>query len=364
MAHIQPVSRAGFVVCACRGREYKARDAIDAALFRGELESIWKEFLCNMRAEQRAKELQLELDYDAVEEKAELFRYEHDLITAEETERWLEDRGLTLEDFSDYFARRHWRTALEENISPENVDFVSASPELRQLFTTELIFDGELNVLSKQLMWRLAARAANGEDSVDPKEIVTERQQFLDQNKIKAAKLSAWLARIDRDEDWLQETAAMEAVFRRIRERVLNSQARKKQLAMLRMQLTRFEAEVIEVESLDAAREALFCIREDGISMAEVAAEARYPHRHISFRHEDVPPQLQQKFWSVGPGDLLEPLARGDGFELYQITQKSEPDLGDTIVQERIDERLLEQYFSDLVRDHVELRLQAAPPMQ
>ena len=43
---------------------------------------------------------------DAIDAAAQAFRYEHDLITAEETERWLADRGLTLSDFGDYFARR------------------------------------------------------------------------------------------------------------------------------------------------------------------------------------------------------------------------------------------------------------------
>lgn len=364
MAQSPPVSRDCLVVCACCGKEYKVRDAIDAALYRGDLESIWKEFLCNVQAEQRAKELELDLGYDAVAEMAELFRYEHDLITAEETERWLEQRGLTLEDFSDFFARRHWRGALEEHIAPTEPDLVSAPAELRHLFTAELMFEDQLEVLTKRLMRRLAAHAATGADGIDPKEIAAERRQFFERNKISASKLGAWLDQIERDEQWLEETAIMEVLYRRSCESVLNLQARKKQLAMLRIPLTRFETEVIEVESLDAAKEALFCIREDGMSMEEVASEARYPHRRISFRHEDVPAELQRKFWSVTEGDLLEPLPRGDSFELYRITQKSEPDLSDTIVRERIDERLLEQYFGDLVRDHVQIRLETTARTQ
>ena len=57
-------------------------------------------------------------------------------------------------------------------------------------------------------------------------------------------------------------------------------------------------------------------------------------------------------------GDLLDALPRGDGFEIYRITKKSEPELSDAIVQERIDQRLLDQHFSGLVRQHVEARLQ------
>lgn len=359
MADIQPVSRDGLIICACRGREYNVRDAIDAALFRGELKAIWKEFLCNIKAEEQAKELDLEPDDDAISETAESFRYEHDLITAEETELWLHDRGLTLEDFSDYFARRYWRTSLEEKISAENIGLVSAADELRQLFATELIFAGELDRLTKQLTWRLAALAASKQEDVDPQQLRAERRRFLDRSEIKGSKLTDWLDHIGRNEQWLEEMLAMEAAYRRDHESVLTAEARKKQLAMLRMPMTRFEAEMIEVESLDAAREALFCIREDGMSMEELAVEARYPYRRITFRHEDVPPDWQQRFWSVGAGDLLEPLPRDEGFELYRITKKSEPDLSDTIVQERIDQRLLERHFAALASEHVQERLQA-----
>src|SRR6202030_1654460 len=135
MAEIPSVSCDDLVVCVCNGKQYKARDVIDAALFRGELESIWKDFLCKINAEKRAKELELEPDDDAIDEMAEMFRYEYDLITAEETERWLEARGLTLEEFTDYFARRYWRTNIGEKISPEDLDLASASDDLRQLFT-------------------------------------------------------------------------------------------------------------------------------------------------------------------------------------------------------------------------------------
>ena len=364
MAQTPSLSRDCLVLCACRGKEYKVRDAIAAAFYRGDLEPLWKEFLCNVQADQQAKESELEPDYDAVDEMAERFRYEHDLITAEETERWLEQRGVTLEDFSDYFARRHWRGALEEDIAPNGPEFVSAPAELRDLFTAELMFDGQLEVLTKHLKRRLAVHAATGGDGIDPKEIATERRQFLERNKIQTSKLGSWLNQIGRNEDWLEETALMEVLYRHSCESVLNSQARKKQLAILRMPLTRFEAEVIEVESLDAAKEALFCIREDAMSMEEVASEARYPHRRISFRHEDVPTEWQQKFWSVNAGDLLEPLPRGDSFELYRITHKSEPDLSDATVQERIDELLLEQHFAELVGDHVQVRLEIAAQTQ
>src|SRR5438128_894274 len=157
MASTDPVSHDQLVVCACGTREYKARDAIEAALFRGELNSVWAEFLGHLESEKRAEELAMELDDDALDSAAEAFRYEHDLITAEETEHWLTARGLSLDEFSDYFARQYWPNALEEKVEPEDIDFISASPELHDLLTVDLILSGELDRMTTELAWRLAA---------------------------------------------------------------------------------------------------------------------------------------------------------------------------------------------------------------
>ena len=86
MSSTESVSPYDVIVCACGTHEYTARDAVDAAIFRGELEEKWQAFLRHVAAEERADELELELDESAISAAAEEFRYRHDLITAEETE--------------------------------------------------------------------------------------------------------------------------------------------------------------------------------------------------------------------------------------------------------------------------------------
>jgi hypothetical protein len=357
MAPTESASAGELAICACRGREYKARDLIDAALFRGELDSNWRQFLTGLEAEKRAEQQDLELDHDSIDAAAELFRYAHDLITAEETEQWLEARALNLVDFTDYFTRQHWRSTIDEKIELPDIDLGSAPPELRELFTAELIFSDELDGLNTQLMWRLAALAATGESNLDPEKISAARRAFFDRTKVEKPELDNWLARLGRDKNWLDEMLAMEVVYQSLCEKALTSEARNKQLASLRMPLTQFEAEVIELESSEAAKEALLCIRQDGMSMEEVAVEARYPYRRITFLHEAVPEELKQKFWSGAEGDVLDPSPRGEGFELYRITKKIEPDPTDPDIRRRIDEHLLERQFSALTSDHVEIRL-------
>src|SRR4030095_15778127 len=99
--------------------------------------------------------------------------------------------------------------------------------------------------------------------------------------------------------------------------------------------LTQFETEVVGFKSRDAAQEALFCVREDGMSMEQVAAEGSNPYRRATFMLEDIPADEQQKFASVSAGDILGPLARREGFELCRVIKKIEPQADDPSVQSR-----------------------------
>src|SRR5215210_5022465 len=89
-------------------RSVSVRDVIDAAHFRGEIENSWRDLQARLEAEMRGRESDTELDGSALDEAAVAFRYQYDLITAEETEQWLEARALTLAEFSEYFAREQW----------------------------------------------------------------------------------------------------------------------------------------------------------------------------------------------------------------------------------------------------------------
>jgi hypothetical protein len=345
------------IVCACGNQEYTARDAIDAAIFRGELEVRWKEFLEAVEAEKRSDELDLDLDDIAISSAADAFRYEYDLITAEEAEAWLGNRGLTLDDFTDYFTRHYWANAFYKEIVPVDVEYQSASPELRELFLTELILSGELDRMTTALMWRLAAHCAEKEP--DPEAIAVAEQKFFDRNEIEPSQLADWLERLGRDSEWFTTMLIIDAAYRTRGDTLLVPQARQRELAALRLSLTRFETEIVEFESRDAAKEALLCVREDGMSMEQVASEGRYPYRRFGFLLEDIPIDTQQRFLCVSAGQVLKPIERGDGFELCRIVQKIEPGLDDPRVKSRIDQRLLDRHFSELVSKHVERRLGA-----
>jgi hypothetical protein len=360
MATTESTSGFDLIVCACREKEYTARDAIDAAIFRGELGIKWKEFLDEVEAEKRADELDLDWDESAISSAAEAFRYEYDLITTEETEAWLAKRGLTLDDFSEYFTRQYCVTAIRESVVPDQVEYQCASSDLRRSFLAELILSGDLDRITTDLMARLAARCAGQEPT--PEAIAAEERKFLHRNSIKTAHRANWLKKLGRDSKWLDEMLAIEAAYRTHCDRLLVPEARQHELMALRLPLTRFEIEVIELESRDAAQEALFCVQHDGMSMEEVASEGRYPYRRSEFLLEDLPVDAQKRFLSVSAGNVLEPIGRAEGFEVCRVVEKIEPQPDDPAVKLRIDQRLLGRHFSELMSKYTQSRLGVVSP--
>ncbi|MEP6604215.1 MAG: hypothetical protein ABJB69_09730 [Spartobacteria bacterium] len=362
MASTESIAHDELVVCACGNAEYTARDAIEMALFRGDLEPRWQEFLRRLAAEKRALELDLDVDDEAFDAAAEAFRYDHDLITAEETEQWLAARELNVDDFSEYFLWVCWGRTPPEGTETQPMDYLSAPADLRDLFTIEMILSDQLDYVTTRFTWRLASLAELKD--VDLAQVAEEKENFLERNKLKASELGPWLEKLGRDEEWFSQRTTMEAAFRQRLKALLGPNAHQKELSSLRLQMTRFGIEVIELESRDAAQEALFCVREDGMSMEEVAKESQYPYRRAEFILEDLNEEVQQRFLSVTPGQLLDPLPRGEGFELCRITSRAEPQVDDPVIRGRIEQRLMNRHFAELAAKHVVRRLGAATVAQ
>src|SRR6266404_2779533 len=83
------------LVFACGGTDFTVKDVLDGAWIRGELQDSWEQFLLGTACEERAVALGVETDDDLLQSMSEEFRYQRELLTAEETERWLAARDLT-----------------------------------------------------------------------------------------------------------------------------------------------------------------------------------------------------------------------------------------------------------------------------
>jgi len=333
------------------GRTIAVGDVMLAAHFRGELQPAWTRLLLLVECEKRAADFAEEdggaPDEAALQSRSDEFRYERELISAEETDRWLEDRGLTLEDFNAYFLRHYWADTLDEPTEPEALDFRSAPDAFRDLLRAELLLSGEFDRMARALSWRFAAAHVEG-NQLAQHLAAGEPSGQLNAIEPDDASLQDWSARLGCDPGWLGAVRELETAYQRHCERLLTAERLEHSLGSLRLPLTRLELETIDLDSLDAVREALLCVREDGAPMSEVAADGRYPYRRTEVVVEDLPAELQQKLLSAVPGEVLEPLAHADGFQLCRLLGKTGPDLTDDHVRDRVERQILERHFSEL----------------
>ena len=346
-------TKADRVVFTCGTDDFTVRDVIDAAHLRGELDRLWRDLLTRVAAEEKAQQSGAELDQQAMNATAVAFRYKHDLITAEETEKWLEQRAVTLGDYSDYFVRDYWAKIFGARATAAATPYIHATPEQRELLVTELTFSGQLDQLGKRFASRVAAFCVLIGDEIPHLLVDEENQQF----RSRVANVEEWLAGLGRDEAWLQEMLQMETAYQNATTRILTPEARQRELSALRLPLTRCEIELIELESHGAAREAFLCVRDDGMTMEEVAKEGRYPYRRIETVLDQLEPEMQQKYLSAIPGTVMEPIARGDGYQLTRLLGKREPSLEDREVGTRVEQRLLARHFGDLTASRIQWKI-------
>jgi hypothetical protein len=355
----QPITRESRVIFSSGERGFTAKDVVDCALVRGEIDPLWKEFLRGAECDRLANERELELDDSALDSAAIAFRYKHDLITAEETERWLEDRGVSLAEFSDYFGRQYWGRSYSSTLDPPKSSYETASPEEKDLFLVDLILSGSLDRMAERLSYRVAAQADEERD--DNASLGEGRARFLATVKIDPADLDNWLTQLGRDQEWLDEILAADAVYQRRVSQILTEQALQKELGPVQLNLTRFQIETVEVDSRDAAAEVIACVRNDGMEMSEVAEESRYPLHRREVLLEDIPSEQQQRFLSVKAGTLFDPIPRGDAYEVWRVKTRTEASLQDPVIRARLESRIVDRCFNELLSKHIDWKLFLPP---
>lgn len=325
-------------------------DILDAAWFRGDLAPHWQIVLAGVAREQQAEAAAP--DEEQLQSFSEEIRYRHELITSEETETWLTAHELSLDDFTDHCHRRHWMECETNEVPVEQVRYFAAPVELRELLLKHLWFEGTVDELACALAWRIAA-AVDDAPSPSENERETQRREFLLRTALNAETLPDALQQLGRDVPWLESLLDLEAIYTRQCDRVRTNENRIRTLAALRLPLTRFEVEIMDVESEDAAREARLCIETDGLSMTELAEQEHYRIERRSCLLEEFPEEVQLRFLGAEKGQVRQIDTAGERFQICRILDKCEPTLADENVVRRIDEELIAAHFQNLVAKRI-----------
>ncbi len=274
------------------GRTYTVADAVAWALARRDVDALLEE---TRDLSEAAEVVEEEPAEESVQKASERFRYEHDLISAGETEEWLVARGLTLTDFGTWL---YQRLCLE------------AGPPLTRSRAGRPASEGETPALLVHL-WL--------SDAME--------------------ELSKQYAR--------RIAAGGDQAYARLAAEAVTPESRSRKLAAMNMSLTRIEADTLELSSAAAARETILCVRNDGDALADVARDAGYRAQRIELWGDST------DLLSAREGDVVGPIESDGRYKVYQVVRRQKPSLDDPLISRRIDDAIIGEFFDDLCSRHI-----------
>lgn len=266
-----------------------------------------------------------------VQRASDSFRYEHELITAEEAEQWLEARGLSAEDFQVYCERRAVaETGAEAEIEEAESGSAGAAIDPEDL-RCHLWFSGEMARLARRAAWLLIAARQAGETTPED-----------------GPDLDTW--------------SRWATLLARQRNELLGGVEAKRLLEARRWPLTRVALEVTSFPDEATAREAELCLNEGSASMDEIVAGSGASRECVDGLVDELATELQEEVLTLPPGAVRRLEKPDQPPRLIRVLARTEPRADDPVVAGRVAGWLLEDRYGDLERslvtwEHPALRL-------
>ena len=296
-----------------------------AAELRGELGVVERQTRQGLACLHRLAAEAEALPADALRAAATVFRYERNLLAAEELEAWLDARGLTTSDWNGYLRRLLVRERWADELDRIESEFAVGDDDVEGALPAEAICTGFLSRAAERLAEdaALAAALAAADDAVE--------------DSPDRATLIAALAR------------GADAV----RARTPSRPEVEREVAAHGLDWIRIEAETLELDDAEAAREAALCVRVDGRPLTDVADECGLPANRLVLYLGDADPELRVALVSASPGELIGPVEHGDGHMLLQLRAKAEPSADDPELGRRAAAVLAARAVERELRDRV-----------
>lgn len=288
------------------GQEYTWADVLAAARRWGRWEELETRTSEGVAALDRADVSEADVDRAGQE-----FRYARNLLAAEEMEAWLRHWGLTA---------REWTAYLRRAIARTRTDGEPGATAGEAEIWAEAVCSGELAELARELAARAAAAEALGEmpGSVD------------------------------------SDLARMDEALDAFRESTLTPQSRAKALELRSSDWVRLSYTALELPQAGMAKEAALCVREDGLSLNDVAGRAGVSAHEREALLAEVDADLSKPLLSAPPGELVGPVAVSDGFVLLRVNKKVNPTLDDPVINGLLEDEVPRRAIEREVRNRVQ----------
>lgn len=305
------------VAFAAGEHTYEWRDVVESARRWGDWRALEEHVREVAACAKRAAATGERADPALVAESAAAFRYDRELISAQDAERWLTARGLDAAAWMEHIRRNVLRRQWADELPAIVAAYPPTAAEVEALLPAEAVCTGALGRFAAKLAERAAARAAlPGPDGDDP--------------------------------------AAVDAAYERLRATLTSPPALAACIETHRLDWLGVSCRTLIFGELDPAREAALCLRDDGRAAVEVAAESRATLRDEELRLEDVPDAVRRDaLLGARPGDVIGPFPNGSGYLVTVVIGKTLASPNDPECRARAERELLRAALGDAMARHV-----------
>lgn len=253
---------------------------------------------CAMHADASpAEEERLEALVDAAGDE---FRYARDLLTADEMEAWLAERGLTARTWLESVRRRVLLDLWTDQVDDLVARYSPSQEDVDAALAADMVCEDGHRTLAERFAAVAAAAAAAG--GAPPGE---------------------------------DRYAAMRTAAERFRATVVTDEALRREISSHQMDWVRIDCRAVEFADQAEAREAALCLREDGLPLEEVAESAHVPVGALSFYLDEIDAEERSRFLASHAGSVIGPIPVEDVHMLYYVDAKVMPSEADPAVHER-----------------------------
>jgi hypothetical protein len=323
---------AGQPIFSLGERIFSWEDVVLTAYFIGGIAGLERRIKSALATENHLAAIGQALTDEEVEQSGNAWRYERDLISADDLERWLQTRAISLDEWSAYI-RRTASASRRRGRIPARV--MPRSDEIDDVMYTEAMCSGTVTELTDWLAGRAAVsdRARSKGWSTRAPARATVRSA-IDRLPTSIRKRGLFGTTAAECAERAGDIVAMDITYRRF-VKTLAGDVLQREIDAHALEWTRFHAQALRFETEGPAREAVLLIRNDGLSIAKVATLARTAVVQRSHMLEDVADPLRDRLVAAQPGELLGPWPDDDGFSVMLVTDRVVPSADDREIRSR-----------------------------
>jgi hypothetical protein len=303
-------------------RSYSWADVIAAAREWGEWQSLERDVRAALGADAGGSATAVAPARAELTEAASEWRYERNLLAAEELKRWLSRWEISVSDWSAYI-RQSVILAKDPAASPGfDRESVTVSEEFDRATWARAVCSGRL--------WELARRLA---DQVAVERSLRGQDAAPDDAPLALAHSHELLERFARDH---------------VTDDALRAAIRANGLG-----LTRITLHYLAHERLDVLREAALGVTEDSRGFDEVARDAGLATDELSLLLEDAEPSLRTRLLAANPGELVGPFPISGQHWLVLVVDRVLPSIDDEALRDRARKELLDRALRVVVARNI-----------